>query len=67
MCDTSVNENRICRNCLNIFPRQSHSCEICKRTSRIREFLNQLTIASKAKDYTEEIPATVAVISAVSA
>lgn len=67
MCDTSFDENQICRNCLNTFQRQSHSCERCERTRRFLKLINQFTIASKAKDYEEQISVTVAVISTVCA
>jgi hypothetical protein len=67
MCDTSFNENQICRICLNIFQRQSHSCERCERNQKFLKLMNQFTIASKAEDYEERISATVAVISTVCA
>lgn len=65
MCDTSFEENQICRNCLNAFQKHSDSCERCERTRKFLKLIHQFAIASKAKDYEKQISNIVAVISTV--
>lgn len=67
MYDANLDKNHVCGNGSNPSQDQSCCCQRCQRTRKFLQLLKRLTIASKGKDYEQEIFATVALISTVCA
>ncbi|CAF1311364.1 unnamed protein product [Adineta ricciae] len=63
MFDTNLSKNQICQHSLTMLHSQSHCCERCERTQRFVKLLNQLTIASNAEDYEQQISDTITLFS----